>query len=76
MQGERNAFHLCVQGGHLDVAQYLAPKMGDHLYDTDDNGATALHWAVEANQLPIVEYLVNSCGFIVTTTDKVCRSNV
>ena len=71
MQGGRNAFHLCIQGGHLAVAQYLAPKMGDHLYDTDDNGATALHWAVETNQLPIVEHLVNSCGFNVTTTDKV-----
>ena len=74
MQGGRNALHLCIWGCHLAVAQYLAPKMGDHLYDTDDNGTTALHWAVEMKQLSIVEYLVGSCGFDVTVRDKVCRS--
>ena len=72
MQRGFNAFLLCICGCHLAVAQYLAPRMGDHLYDTDDSGATALHWAVEANQLPIVEYLVKSCEFDVTLRDKVC----
>ena len=36
MQRGRNAHHLSIEAGHLDVAQYLAPKMGDHLRDTDD----------------------------------------
>ena len=72
MQGGRNAFHLCCECGQLAVAEYLAPRMGDHLYDTDNNGATPLHGAVEMDQLPIVEYLVKSCGFDVTVRDKVC----
>ena len=72
MQGGYNAFHLCSRYGHLAVAEYLVPRMGDHLYDTDDNGATALHWAVEMNQLPIVEFLVTLCEFDVTVRDKVC----
>ena len=72
MQGGRNAFHLCSECGQLSFVEYLAPKIGDHLYDTDDNGATALHWAVEMNQLPIVEFLVTLCGFDVTVRDKVC----
>ena len=75
MQGGRNAFHLCSECGHLAVAQYLAPKMGDHLYDTDDSGATALHWAVEMNRLPIVDFLVTLCGFDVTSRDKVCNES-
>ena len=75
MQGGLNALHLCIRRCHLAVAQYLAPKMGDHLYDTDDNGETGLHYAVEMTQLPIVEYLVKSWGFYVTVRDKVCRSN-
>ena len=74
MQGGLNAFHLCIQSGHLDVAHYLAVEMGTHLYDTDDKGATALHLAVEMNHLTLVEYLVKSCEFDVTARDKVCKS--
>ena len=57
--------------GHLAVAHYLAPKMKDHLFDTDDNEFTALHWAAHVGQLPMVEYLVKSCGFSVKDRDKV-----
>ena len=71
MQGELNAFHLCAICGHLAIAEYLAPKMGGHLFDSDDAGYTALHWAAEVGQLPMVKYLVRSCGFHVKAVDKV-----
>ena len=71
MKGGRNAFLLCAIGGHLPVAEYLAPKMGGHLFDCDDDGKTALHWAAREGQLPMVEYLVKSCGFDVKAVNKV-----
>ena len=71
MQGGRNAFHLCSVGGHVAVAEYLTPKMEGHLFDSDDGEYTALHWAAQAGQLSMVEYLVRSCGFDVNAIDKV-----
>ena len=71
MQGGCNAFLLCARGGHLAVAEYLAPKMEGHLFDSDDDGYTALYVAAYSGQLPIVEYLVKSCGFDVKAIDKV-----
>ena len=71
MQGGHNAFHLCAMGGHLAVAEYLAPKMGGHLFDSDDYGYTALHCAARNGHLSMVEYLVKSCGFDVTAVNKV-----
>ena len=71
MQEGSNAFHLCIEGGHLAIAQYLAPKMKDHLNDANDEGDTALHIAVRKGQLSMVEYLVGSCGLDVTVRDKV-----
>ena len=57
--------------GHLPVAEYLAPKMEGHLFDSDDNRHTALHLAANFGQLPMVEYLVRSYGFDVKAIDKV-----
>ena len=71
MQGGRNAFLLCAEGSHLAVAEYLAPRMAGHLFDTNDNGSTALHWAAQEGQLSMVKYLVKSCGFDVKAIDKV-----
>ena len=71
MQGGKNAFLLCAIGGYLAVAEYLAPKMEGHLFDSDDDGRTALHWAANFGLLPIVEYLVRSCRFDVKAIDKV-----
>ena len=53
------------------VAEYLAPKMEGHLFDSDDDGKTALHCAAQKGQLPMVEYLVRSCGFDVKAVYKV-----
>ena len=71
MQGGRNTFLLCAMGGHLAVAKYLSFKIEDHLFDSDNVGATALHLAANFGQLSMVEYLVNSCGFDVKAIDKV-----
>ena len=71
MQRGHNAFHLCAMGGHLAVAEYLAPKMEGHLFDSDDDGYTALHWAAQVGQLSMVEYFVRSCGYDVKARDKV-----
>ena len=71
MQERHNAFLLCAVGGHLAVAEYLAPKMGDDIFDTNDNGSTALHWVAQKGHLSIVKYLVRPCGFDVKAVDKV-----
>ena len=71
MQEGRNAFLLCAAGGHLPVAEYLAPKMKGHLFDGDNVGATALHLAASFGHLSMVEYLVKSCGFDVKAIEKV-----
>ena len=71
MQGGLNSFHLCAVGGHLAIAEYLVPKMKGHLFDSDDAGYTALHWAAQEGKLSMVEYLVRSCGFDVKAVDKV-----
>ena len=71
MQGGCNAFDMCGRGGHLAVAEYLVPKMEGHLFDSDDDGNTALHWAAQEGKLSMVEYLVRSCGFDVKAVDKV-----
>ena len=71
MQGGCNAFLLCAEGGHLTVAEYLASKMGGHLFDSDDDGRTALHMAAYFGHLSVAKYLVRSCGFDVKAVNKV-----
>ena len=57
--------------GHLPVAKYLTPKMEGHLFDSDDDGDTALHLAAYFGQMSMVKYLVRSCGFDVKARNKV-----
>ena len=59
-------------GGHIDVAQYLAPMMGGQVFDLTDEKETALHIAVENGHLPMVEHLVKSARFDVKDKNKVC----
>ena len=68
MQRGSNTFVLCAMGGHLAVAEYLAPKMEDHLFDSN-NGYSTLHWA--AQEGPVVCVGVRSCGFDAKAIDKV-----
>ena len=58
--------------GHLDVAQYLVPKMREKRFDVTSNMETALHLAAEKGHLPVVEFLVKTCQFSVKDKDKVC----
>ena len=57
--------------GHLPVAEYLAAKMEGHLFDSDDDGRTALHMAANFGHLSVAKYLVRFCGFDVKAVDKV-----
>ena len=45
--------------------------MEGHLFDADDVGYTALHFAAYFGQLSMVQYLVGYCGFDVKAIDKV-----
>ena len=71
LQDGCNAFHFCAVGGNVAIAQFLAPMMKNQLFDVDNNGYTALHWATQEGQLSMVEYLVKSCGFDLKAKDKV-----
>ena len=71
LQDGSNAFHLCAAGGNVAIAQFLAPMMEDHLFNVDNDGYTALHWASQEGQLSMVEYLVKTCGFDLKAKDKV-----
>ena len=71
LQDKSNVFHLCAAGGIVAIAQFLAPMMEDHLFDVNDDGYTALHWATREGQLSKVKYLVKSCGFDLKAKDKV-----
>ena len=71
LQNGCNAFHVCTEGGHVDIAEYLVPKMKDHLFDTDDHGYTAIHWAAQEGHLPMIDYLVKTCHLDVESKTKV-----
>ena len=58
-------------GGRVDIAEYLVPKMKDHIFDTDDHGFTALHYAAREGHLPMIDYLVNTCHLDVESKAKV-----
>ena len=55
----------------MAIAQFLAPMMERHLFDVDDDGYAALHWASQMGQLSMVKYLVKSCEFDLKVKDKV-----
>ena len=63
---------MSADGGHVGVAQYLAPMMGGHVFDLTDAKDTALHRAAKNGHLPMVEHLVKVTGFDVKDKNKVC----
>ena len=63
---------MSANGGHVDVAQYLTPKMGGHVFDLTNAKDTALHRAAKNGHLPMVEHLVKVTGFDVKDKNKVC----
>ena len=71
MQRGNNVLHLSIETGRLDVVQYLATKMGVHLYDINDEGDTALHKAALKGNFFIVEHFMAFWGFDVTVRNKV-----
>ena len=58
-------------GGHVTIAKYLVPKMEDHLFDTDDPGFTAIHYAAREGHLSMIDYLVKTCHLDVESKTKV-----
>ena len=63
---------MSADGGHVEVAQYLAPKMGGQVFDLTEKKETALHMAARNGHLPMVKHLVKTTGFDVKDKDKVC----
>ena len=45
--------------------------MKDHLFDTNDDGFTAIHFAAQMGHLPMIDYLVKTCHFDVGSKSKV-----
>ena len=45
--------------------------MKDHLFDTDDGGFTAIHYAAQEGHLPMIDYLVKTCHLDVESKTEV-----
>ena len=45
--------------------------MKDHLFDTDDDGYTAIHYAAQEGHLPMIDYLVKACHLDVESKTEV-----
>ena len=55
-----NAVHVAIVKGYLDLVKFLAPLVGEHIYDVDSNGENYLKWAEVFEQHRIALYLASS----------------
>ena len=60
LQNSRNALHLAAYRGHLPVLQYLCPKFGDRVLDSDGNGENCLDIAHRLGRNDITEFLTEN----------------
>ena len=55
-----NAVHVAIAEGYLDLVKFLAPLVGEHIYDVDYKGQNCLEWAENYEQHRIALYLASS----------------
>ena len=55
-----NAVHVAIVKGYLDLVKFLAPLVGEHIYDVGSNGQNCLEWAENFEQHRIALYLASS----------------
>ena len=67
-----NALHLAAKDGHINTIAYLAPRMQSLLHNTDNSGATMLHWAAVGGHVEVVRHVIEQYKMDPAAHDEVC----